>query len=175
MIRLFLISLLVFLLVFSCINQATKNLTSKKITVDGREMLYGPIDREQLYFDYPEWKQVEEEYLTSSEIINQINENIDSISVDIFIGTWCGDSKREVPAFFKIIDTVEITDKININIWAVDRNKKLDNGLTKKYNIEYVPTFIFFKANQEIGRIVEMPDDLLEEDILSIVEKNKNK
>jgi hypothetical protein len=175
LIRLLIISLSLFLIVYSCINHSHNDLTTKKVTIEGREMLYGNIDREQLYFDYPDWEKVEKEYEPSSEIVNQINKYIDSLSVDIFLGTWCSDSKREVPAFFRIIDQADIANKININIWALDRNKKLDNGLAEKCSIEYVPTFIFYKSNHEIGRIVEMPDGLLEEDILKIIQSSYEK
>ena len=134
-------------------------------------MLYGAISREQLYFDYPDWKQIEDEYEPSIDIIKQLTDYHDSILVDIFLGTRCSDSKREVPAFFKIMDQAGLNGKIEINILAVDRNKKLDNGLAQKCNIEFVPTFIFYRANEEIGRIIEMPDGLLEEDILSIIKR----
>ena len=144
------------------------------MTLDGREMLYGAIDREQLYFDYPEWKDIEVQYEPSSDIIEQLKNFNDTISVEIFLGTWCSDSKREVPAFFKIVDQASLDIKFDINIWAVDRDKRLDNGLAQKCNIEFVPTFIFYKADKEIGRIIEMPDGLLEEDVWAILKNVKN-
>jgi len=173
LIRSILISSIVFFIISGCTGHSKKIFTSKKVSIDGREMLYGAIDREQLYFDYPDWKQIEEEYKPSSEITNKIKNRLDSLSIDIFFGTWCSDSKREVPAFFKIIDQFDFQSRIILNIWAVDRNKKLENGLAQKCNIEFVPTFIFYRSNQEIGRIIETPDGLLEEDILNIVHKPK--
>jgi len=136
-------------------------------------MLYGAISLDQLYFDYPDWQQIEKQYKPSLKIINQFSRNMDSISVDIFLGTWCSDSKREVPAFFKVIHDAKLSDTIKINIWAVNRSKKLDNGLAQECNIELVPTFIFYRANREIGRIVEMPDGLLEEDMLTILQSDE--
>ena len=153
----------------SCANQSENILSSKKIIIDDREMLYGSIDQQQLYFDYPDWKLVEDEFNFSPEYIKQLSDIMLPISVDIFLGTWCSDSKREVPAFFKIIDSAGIADKMDIKIWAVDRKKTLKNGLAKKCNIEYVPTFIFYKSDIEIGRIIEIPEGLLEEDILDII------
>jgi hypothetical protein len=140
------------------------------VTIGGSDMLYGAINREQLYFDFPDWQQIETEYNPAPDIVNQLNTKMDSISVEIFIGTWCSDSKREVPSFFKIIDMANLRDKIDINIWAVDRNKQLANGLAQKRNIEFVPTFIFYKSNREIGRIIEMPDNSLEKDIQNIIQ-----
>jgi len=171
LIRLLLINSLVLIIIVSCTGQYKNFLESKKVIIDDREMLYGAIDRKQLYFDYPDWKQIEADYKPVSQIIEQIKDNITGVSIDIFLGTWCGDSKREVPAFFKIIDSVRVKNTLDIKVWAVDRKKTLDNGLAQKCNIEYVPTFVFYRSNREIGRIVEMPEGLLEEDILNIIQE----
>lgn len=144
-------------------------MTSKKVIRDNEQMLVGPIDRQQLYFDYPDWKLVEREYVPSPEIIKQLRDNMVPVSVDIFLATWCGDSRRQLPAFFKIIDAAGIADKMDINLWAVDRNKKANNGLAQTANIEFVPTFVFYESNSEIGRIIETPESLLEEDMLNII------
>ena len=37
------------------------------------------------------------------------------------------------------------------------------------YEIEYVPTFIFYREDKEIGRIIETPILSLEEDMLAIL------
>ncbi len=37
--------------------------------------------------------------------------------------------------------------------------------------IHFVPTFIFYRNDEEIGRIVEMPYESLEKDMLEIVLK----
>ena len=153
----------------SCANYSRNVLKSKKVNIDDVEMLHGSIDRQQLYYDYPDWKVVEDKYRPSDEFIKKLSNLKASISVEIFLGTWCEDSEREVPAFYKIIDLADIIDNMKINVWAVDRKKTLSNSLAKKRNIEYVPTFIFFESGKEIGRIIEMPESLLEEDILNIL------
>jgi hypothetical protein len=38
--------------------------------------------------------------------------------------------------------------------------------------IDFVPTVIFSKDNKELGRIIEMPFDTLEKDILKIIFEN---
>ena len=39
----------------------------------------------------------------------------------------------------------------------------------KKYEMEKVPTFIFYRHEKEIGRIIEHPEERLEEDINKIL------
>ena len=86
MIRLLIINISLLIIFTGCISHIDKGLTSKKVTIDNREMLYGAISREQLYFDYPDWKQIEDEYEPSIDIIKQLTDYHDSILVDIFLG-----------------------------------------------------------------------------------------
>ncbi len=81
------------------------------------------------------------------------------------MGTWCSDSRREVPRFYKIMDEVGFAD---FDMITVNRAKQA-NGLEKGYNLNYVPTFILFKNGKEIGRFVErVVNDSLENDLLLI-------
>ena len=147
-------------------------LTSKKIIRDGREMLYGKITLEQLFYDYPDWQKEYEAYVPQVEVIKKLKALNPDVKVLIFLGTWCPDSEREVPHFFKILKQANLTLKLSVEMWAVDRKKNLPNNLAKEYQIEYVPTFIFLKNGHEIGRIVESPEALyLEEDVLNILSK----
>ncbi len=83
------------------------------------------------------------------------------------MGTWCSDSKREVPRFYKIIKLINY-DENKIELICVDRKKEVTNYDVSNYDIKYVPTFIFLKDEKEIGRIIESPKQKLEEDLLEI-------
>jgi thiol-disulfide isomerase/thioredoxin len=86
------------------------------------------------------------------------------------VGTWCGDSKREVPRMYKICDAAKIPEK-RITLIGVDRSKNDERGTAKKYLLERVPTFIVLRNEREIGRIVETPVETLEEDLLEILKR----
>ncbi len=159
------------LLAAGCAGQ--KQLTSARITKDGTEMLYGKISRAQLFFDYPEWQEVYDHYTPDPETVQKISELNFNGRIYLFLGTWCKDSRREVPRLFRIFDQSNLADTEKIQIWAVDRAKKLADNLTDTYDIYFVPTVIFFGENGEIGRIVEQPEVTLEEDILEILSKDK--
>ena len=84
------------------------------------------------------------------------------------MGTWCSDSRREVPRFFKILDAVNYpSDKVAII--CVDEDKKTRGNELTGLKIELVPTLIFYKNGNELGRIVESPNDTLEKDIIKIL------
>jgi thiol-disulfide isomerase/thioredoxin len=72
----------------------------------------------------------------------------------LIMGTWCPDSKREVPRFFATMDAAGLSDKM-LTMIGVDRSKKDTEGLTEKWNITRVPTWVFFRDGKEVGRFVE--------------------
>lgn len=86
----------------------------------------------------------------------------------VFLGTWCGDSRREVPHFMRIAEKSGIPTE-RIRYYGLDRTKKSPDGLTDAYRIERVPTFIFLMGGKEIGRIVELPRSTLEGDLFEIL------
>ena len=88
----------------------------------------------------------------------------------VFGGTWCGDTKRELPKFFKTVSLAHIPES-NIELYGVDRSKESDNGLTDKYHVTYVPTFILFSDGKEVGRIVEHPEEGMEFDLVHLLQK----
>jgi thioredoxin-related protein len=56
-----------------------------------------------------------------------------------------------------------------MEIIAIDEDKRTKEGLENIYNLAYVPTLIFFDGKKEINRIVEFPIKSLEQDILDIL------
>jgi len=95
-------------------------------------------------------------------------DKLENITITVVIGTWCGDSKRETPRFVKIIEHLKYPQD-NIVAIGVNRQKKAPGTEVEELNIEYVPTFIFVKDGQEIGRIIETPEESLEKDMLKII------
>jgi len=142
---------------------------SAAISKDGEEILYGPVTAEQLFLHYAEWKETHDIYQPQTEVLSELKPDPE-LAVEIFFGTWCGDSQREVPRFLKIIHLSQLVNNTRMQLYAVDRDKKLESGLTTIRNIEKVATFIFYRSGYEIGRIIEYPDRTLEEDIKRIVE-----
>lgn len=90
------------------------------------------------------------------------------VSVMVVLGTWCGDSVEHVPEFVKINETLRFQ---SIDWLCVGRKLKDDTGVVKDLKIERVPTFIFFKNGEEIGRIIEHPKKSMVEDIKNILKK----
>ncbi|SHJ65470.1 Thiol-disulfide isomerase or thioredoxin [Aquimarina spongiae] len=109
-----------------------------------------------------------EEYTVDTETAAKIAPHLKDISVKAFMGTWCSDSKRETPAFYKIMDEAKF-DYNNFELITVTRSKDTPEGFEKGLKIQRVPTFIFYKDGKEVGRYVEFARESLEKDILAIL------
>lgn len=109
-----------------------------------------------------------ESYKADPETIEGLKVALKDVEIRAYMGTWCGDSKRETPQFYNILEAAYY-DMDNLTMITVDRSKKKPVALVSDYNIIRVPTFIFYRNGAEIGRYVERPRESLEKDMLKIV------
>lgn len=144
---------------------------NKKIEDPNRhkEVMLNLCTREGLT-SFPEFKESYDPYYAAyhpdSSTFASLAKLLKNKKITIVLGTWCGDSKYQVPNFLKIMDGLKISEK-KITIIAVDGNKTAENGLIDKMKITNVPTFIFTdKKGTEVARITEHPQQTLEKDML---------
>ncbi len=94
------------------------------------------------------------------------------VTLTLFFGTWCGDSKREVPRMLKLLDEAGLP-RDSIELVAVDsadgQAKRSPGGEERGLEIYRVPTLIVRRGGTEIARIVEFPVLSLERDLLAIL------
>ena len=103
-----------------------------------------------------------------SATIAQVKPMLLETDITIFMGTWCEDSQRETPAFYKILDQAGYNSD-NVRLITVSEDKDTPQGLEEGKNITNVPTIIFYKNGEELGRIVEYPLESLEKDMAKIL------
>jgi thiol-disulfide isomerase/thioredoxin len=120
------------------------------------------------------WYQKEyEEYQINSEAINKLLDiSKDNVKIKIVMGTWCPDSRREVPRMIRILDIWRFP-MAQVSFIGVDNTKHSSVSEYGTLKIERVPTFIIYKNNVEAGRIIETPLTSLEQDIVNILARNK--
>ncbi len=115
-----------------------------------------------------------EKYTPDRTVIEKLGTAIsDDLSILVVLGTWCPDSRREVPRFMKIVEQTGFQAE-KITFVGVDITKNAPVGGYDTLNIERVPTFIFLKNKVESGRIIETPHTSLEQDMLNILTGNEN-
>lgn len=109
------------------------------------------------------------EYQPDQAFINELKKvDISNLTITIVMGTWCPDSRREVPRFMKIVDQWGFPEG-KIRFIGVDINKIAPLADYNELGIERVPTFIFYENNSEKGRIIEVPVTSLEQDTENIL------
>lgn len=170
--------ILVFVFITSCGNISSTVKTGDKditpVTVQNsdvqKDMLVGKFTKEDLLKPpFDTWfKSAYENFTPSEEAMESIKNNISDYEILVFMGTWCGDSKREVPKLLKILDMAEY-DLSNLTLIGVSRSKTTPEKLEDAWDINRVPSIIFIKDGKEINRFVEYPRETLEEDIANIV------
>ncbi len=142
---------------------------------DGKKFMVGKINLEGLHAKpYQQWfHQGMKTYSIDEAFVELFKKDLAQYNIKLFLGTWCGDSKRETPRFIKILEAADFPME-QLEIIALDRRKehykKSPTGEEKGLNIIKVPTMVFFKNGEEINRIVERPIDSLEEDMAQIVQ-----
>ena len=114
------------------------------------------------------WNSEYKMYDVDSSSIEQLEGKLKDIQIKVVLGTWCSDSRREVPRLFKILDAANYPSE-SVTIISVNRDKVGLKNEVEKLKIEFVPTLIFIKDDKELGRIIEMPFDTMEKDILEIL------
>lgn len=137
-----------------------------------QDILYGCCTTDAfLNPPFNEWFLPEHEnYSPDEAIIHEIAEKMAGIEIRIVLGTWCGDSRREVPRFIRILELIHFPSN-RLDIICVNRGKTAEDvGIGKGY-VDFVPTFIVTHDGEEIGRIIEEPTESLEKDLLAIVKR----
>lgn len=166
------------LVAFALIPTVNAQNTNQEIALEGETpFLLGKIDKSGLTSsDYKSWfNKNYDNYEVDDTTLKSIGSKLNDYTITLFMGTWCGDSKLEVPRFYKVIEACDFPEN-QLTVIAVSRKrymyKKSPNHEEAGLNIHRVPTFIFYKNGKEVNRIVEHPVETFEKDILNILTSN---
>jgi thiol-disulfide isomerase/thioredoxin len=147
---------------------------NQEIRIEGEDpLLLGKVNKEALLQEsYPWFATNFETYEPTSEISEKIKKTLSEYTITAFFGTWCGDSKLELPRFYKVLEAAHFPlDRLTVVGVAREKEnyKQSPGGEEEGLNIHRVPTFIFYKDGKEVNRIVEHPIVSFEDDILKIL------
>jgi len=122
---------------------------------------------------YADWFQKNyADYRVDSTTASQLKPLLNDVTLEIFLGTWCGDSKREVPRMLKILHYAGF-DTTRLRLIFVNNEvlqyKQSPQREEKGKHVFRVPTFIAYRNNKETGRIIESPMVSLEKDLYAIL------
>lgn len=167
-------------LLWSCLCYISMNSTYAQSAMNtytadnGQLVIIGKFPRTSLLQQpFQVWYQYQyQQYKPDSSTLHALKEQQYQYTMQIFLGTWCGDSRREVPRMLKVLDSCG-WDSIRLELIFVDGRpehyKQSPQHEEAGKNILRVPTFIIRKDGKEIGRIIETPTISLEADLWKII------
>lgn len=148
------------------------NVIIKDPDLQNKKVMVGKCNRDGLrqgefgaYF-----KSQYEVYEPSQKYIDKIKSKINLVDITIVFGTWCSDSKIQVPRFYKILDNAGYNEK-RMTVIGVNHSKQAFTMNIEHLKIDRIPTFIIYQNGKELGRIVESPKKSLEKDLAKIINK----
>ncbi len=136
---------------------------------EAEAVLVGAVTREQVEAAVPEWVQAQVEAQPSAEAARALAGVAPGAEVTVFLGTWCGDSRRELSRFWRALDEAGGTVPFQVRYIGVDREKKQPAELVAENDIHYVPTLIVRRDGRELGRIIETSPNGVEQDLLALL------
>lgn len=133
--------------------------------------LAGPVTIADLQSHGDGW--FDESYAEFEEASPETNwiHNLRDTHVEVYLGTWCGDSREWVPKFVHLWDALGLDrDQLSFTClyYGTEKYKQGPNGEEEDKNIHRVPTFIFTEDGAEYARIVEYPASDLMTDVAQI-------
>jgi len=143
------------------------------------EILLGNISREDFDTYLPSWYA---EYEPDPVTTSRIGDYLEDVSITCVFGSWCSDSRREIPRMWRILEMAGYPD-LEIEYLGVGSSRFTpESGIPEKllrwsdrvksyYDVQRVATFIIYRNGREIGRIIESPKDSLEQDLLEILQR----
>jgi hypothetical protein len=122
----------------------------------------GPTTRTEIETTLPAWREASELASVDSSVARDLANVAPGARVDVYLGTWCGDSRREVSRLFRALESVP-EPPFDVRFIAVDRDKRAD------IELRYVPTIVVSRDGREVGRIVESAPRGIERELLDLL------
>jgi thiol-disulfide isomerase/thioredoxin len=152
-----------------------------------KKYLLGWVTPDSLCRARPEFQPLPGAYQPAERTLQLLRCYDEPATVLIFFGSWCSDSKREMPKFFAALD-LAANKNFSTRLFGLDRSKKDAAGFAEAFGITHVPTFIFLRGERafsgnghsfseqtkgELGRITETPAISIEQDWADILKHNE--
>jgi hypothetical protein len=158
----------------SC-NSSIHSTTSAPVIVKGNPLLLGKISTRQLQQPpFGDWyNKGYEAYIPNANITDSLKQSLKGYRFEIFLGTWCGDSRREVPRLMKILENMNVKPSAITIIALGNRDTLYKQSPAHEESgkeIIRVPHLNIYKNGNEAGRITETPVITWEKDMLDIIQ-----
>ena len=90
-------------------NQAGVEVAEEVIPNESEDKLLGKINKDKLMKPvFAEWfHPAYEDYKVNTELVESYKDQLKEYEIEVFMGTWCEDSQREIPTLYKILEAAD--------------------------------------------------------------------
>ncbi|HUP58939.1 MAG TPA: HEAT repeat domain-containing protein [Thermoanaerobaculia bacterium] len=134
----------------------------------------GTMTMERLLSRVPDYAQRTSAYQPDATVVEMMKSYVKPDDrIEVYMGTWCSDSQREVPKLLRIVGDLKSQHGVELptTFYALDRSKQKPAALVAGKDVQKVATFIYYRGDRELGRIVERPQAVFEDDLLALAAK----
>ncbi|MEM1417307.1 MAG: hypothetical protein AAGH15_20585 [Myxococcota bacterium] len=124
--------------------------------------------REEQIFEVPRWGSAFEDAEVDAEAAAGLASVVPGATVDVFLGTWCSDSRREVSRLLRALGGRQDLP-FTLRLIGVDRSKSEPATHLAGQGVRFVPTIIVRREGREVGRIVESAPRGVEVELLALL------
>jgi hypothetical protein len=135
---------------------------------EGIPVIVGATSREEIEATLPAWAEEAARQDVEDETARSLAAVPPGARVDVYLGTWCGDSRRVVSRFFRALELVPEPRPFAIRFIGVDRARSAP-GFTEGVDLRYVPTFVVRRDGAEVGRVVESAPRGIERELVDLL------
>ena len=132
-------------------------------------VLLGPLTRDRIEAERPDWIQQQIESAPDPVAAAEMTALLHDAELQIYLGTWCSDSKRELSRFWRALDDVAVPEIAGLSYIGVDRSKTAPAEYVEGVELRFVPTFVVRRHGIELGRVVEEAPSGIEIDLLALL------
>lgn len=136
-------------------------------------ILTGVLSRDEIEAAVPDF--VEAEVLAEPDptAVAGLAAALPGAEVEVYLGTWCSDSLREMGRLWRALDDAGLFDPGELTYIGLDRSMLAPIDRLGEREIRFVPTIFVRRDGVDLGRIVESSPDGIERDLLALLEGTK--
>lgn len=136
-------------------------------------VLVGLVTREEVEAVMPDWVLATVAATPDIALADVMADALSAAEVNVFFGTWCADSGRELPRLWRVLDEAGVLDPAEIRYIGVNREMTEPAAYVTGQDLKFVPTFVVSRGGEEVGRIVESSPNGIESDLLALLRGDK--
>lgn len=134
--------------------------------------LIGQVSVEQIFKSNRIFEIYTDRYTPNEDAIQFLKDLKGNYSLQVFFGSWCRESTKYLPGLVKTLK-LAANDGIEVAFIGVDSQKKFPNQFLKMIDIKYIPTVVVLNNGNEVGRIVEKPQQPIETELVQILKRQQ--